>query len=313
MVIGNTALELFIDLFRGRADCYGSWDGGCVRRPVTPELFRDHLAGTTQIGIYPAANRNGTTYVRWGCTDIDIDDIDQARRIQHAFHLKDITTWVEKTRKGYHVWLFATEPVEARTMRNAYLTVHKVADVPPIEVNPKQASLGATQVGNYVRLPYPNDGTGLRYMMHRDDSRMTIEDFLSDAHATRTTPEQIDTLAAMWKEPPPATALIDTKPSEQIAVLEHQMGRLARHVFRNGPNYGDRSTTLVRLAHMCIQDGMSPTDTFHVLYDADRRWGKFDSRPDKEEQLIKMVERAMSESGRQWDAGSQTNGPSPSR
>lgn len=313
MVIGNTALELFIDLFRGRADCYGSWEGGCIRRPVSPELFRDHLAGTNQIGIYPAANRNGITYVRWGCTDIDVDDIDAARRIQHAFQLKDITTWVEKTRKGYHVWLFATGPIEARTMRNAYMTVHKVADVPPIEVNPKQATLSATQVGNYVRLPYPNDGSGLRYIMHPDDSPMAIEDFLHDAHAARTQPEQIEALAAMWKEPPPASAIIDTKPSAEVIALEHQMGRLSRHFFRNGPSYGDRSTGLVHLAHLCIEDGLSPTDTYHVLYDADRRWGKFDSRPDKEEQLIKMVERAMSKSGRQWDAGSQTNGPSPSR
>jgi len=313
MVIGNTALELFIDLFRGRADCYGSWDGGCIRRPVTPELFRDHLAGTNQIGIYPAANRNGTTYVRWGCTDIDVDDIDAARRIQHAFQLKDITTWVEKTRKGYHVWLFATDPVEARTMRNAYLTVHKVADVPPTEVNPKQATLSDTQVGNYVRLPYPNDGSGLRYIMHSDNSRMAIEDFLSDAHSTRTRPEQIEALAAMWKEPPPVSAFIDTEPSAEVAALEHQMCRLGRHIFRNGPSYNDRSSTLMRLAHLCIGAGMSPTDTYHVLYDADRRWGKFDSRPDKEEQLTKVVEVAMSKSGRQWDAGSQTNDRSPSR
>ena len=251
--------------------------------------------------------------MRWGCTDIDVDDIDAARRIQHAFQLKDITTWVEKTRKGYHVWLFATGPIEARTMRNAYMTVHKVADVPPIEVNPKQATLSATQVGNYVRLPYPNDGSGLRYIMHPDDSPMAIEDFLHDAHAARTQPEQIEALAAMWKEPPPASAIIDTKPSAEVIALEHQMGRLSRHFFRNGPSYGDRSTGLVHLAHLCIEDGLSPTDTYHVLYDADRRWGKFDSRPDKEEQLIKMVERAMSKSGRQWDAGSQTNGPSPSR
>ena len=92
----------FATLFQGRTDVYGSWEGGCVKGVVDESRFTKHLWGQEYIGIYPLCD---TDTVSWGCSDIDVDVLDQARNIQLALKLKNITSWVERTVKGFHVWV----------------------------------------------------------------------------------------------------------------------------------------------------------------------------------------------------------------
>ena len=35
----------FAQLFQGRTDAYGSWEGGCVKEPVTSSRYTKHLWG----------------------------------------------------------------------------------------------------------------------------------------------------------------------------------------------------------------------------------------------------------------------------
>lgn len=302
-------LRKYMEMFAGRTDCYGSWEGGCVRKPVTPDTYRFHLDGMTQIGIYPATQRNGGTYVKWGCTDIDVDDYGAALRIQQAFDMKDIVTWVEKTRKGYHVWLFCTTWIEARTMRNAYLVVHKVTEVPPTEVNPKQAELQSGKIGNYVRLPYPNDKSGLRYIMNEDMTPMGREFFIEDAYETRTKPEDIEALASMWKEPENTDVLFDDIP---VTAPLYKLGKTTRSVFDRGPLQGrDRSSTLFYLACCAARDKLSPSEIVSLLYDADHRWGKFSDRRDGSMRIQQIVEAAVQKVEKSWADVNQTENRSP--
>lgn len=300
----------YVDLFSGRTDCYGSWTGGCIRKPVTLDLFREHLNGDTQIGIYPAKVVNNQTVVTWGCTDIDVDDHDAALRIQKAFAMKDIVTWVEQTRKGYHVWLFPNKPIDARIMREAFLVVHKVAEVPPTEVNPKQITLGDGQVGNYVRLPYPNDGSGIRTMIHEDKSKIDIYNFVNDASDTKVRPMQLQLLAEMWKQAPTKTV---TEPVRQSShgIPWYKLSKSTSWLIRHNNPQQDRSGQLFHLACRCAQEGLSAGEIMSVLYDCDRRWGKYSKRHDQEKQLSNIVHRAMQISGDSWHAESPTNDRSP--
>lgn len=305
-------LRKYIDLFSGRSDCYGSWEGGCIKEPVTIDLFRNHLNGDKQIGIYPAKVVNGETVVTWGCTDIDVDDHDAALRIQKAFAMKDITTWVEQTRKGYHVWLFPNKPVNARIMREAFLVVHKVADVPPTEVNPKQIELGEGRVGNYVRLPYPNDGSGIRTMIHADKSQIDLYNFVNDASETKVRPAQLKVLADLWDAPPPISQPEVVRPSAH-GIPWYKVSRMTNWLIQNGAvDAGkDRSGQLFRLACMCSRDGLSLPEIMSVLYDCDRRWGKYAERHDQEKQLSNIAHRAMQVSGASWQGASPTKDHSP--
>lgn len=282
-------MEAFQSLFEGRTDAYGSWEGGSVKSVVTAETFANHLNGKELIGIYPLTLGNT---VKWGCSDIDVDDIDSARNLQTSLKVKDIPSFVEKTRKGFHVWVFANDWVSAAVMRRAFLSAHEAIGLPPKEVNPKQEE--TTGLGNYVRLPYPNGVNVMpenRYVLFdADDTPMTLSQFIYFAMDSRVPANKLLPLAEMHR--PKNKAQLDNLPvgvSVQEA-LDHVDGYVAT-IWRHGPLDGsDRSTTLVRMVHKMRNLGTPMNHAYVILVDADKRWGKFHLRTDSVEQLVKIVE-----------------------
>lgn len=292
----------FMTLFRGRGDAHGTWEGGCKRTRVNIDTYRGHLDGTEFIGVYPVVPMRGEARCVWGCSDIDVDDIDAARNLQTAFSLKQITAWVEKTRKGYHVWVFSTTSVTAATMRRAFLAAHQAVDYPPKEVNPKQETVGAG-FGNYVRLPYPNeygpqpyrgeyDDIHVRYMLDDEDQRMPLSAFVMSAITERATPEQLDSIAGLWTPPPRNEVNFDAHVTEEVRQLLSKVGGLAVVIWRDGPKPGsDRSITLYRLAALCCDGGLTAPETVEVIRSADMRWGKFHLRNDPDKEIYRLVSK----------------------
>jgi len=78
----SSSVDLFSELFDGRTDAYGTWDGGSVKASVTSDMFASHLNGDFYFGVYPLLD---DSTVKWGCSDIDVDDLDAARNLQTAF------------------------------------------------------------------------------------------------------------------------------------------------------------------------------------------------------------------------------------
>ena len=144
-MIDDKLLDNYIKLFRGRGDVYGTDSGGCAKLPLNRGTFERHLNGSERIGVYPIVPINGQASVVWGCSDFDLgleQSLHQARQLHDALKAGGVTSWIECSRsKGYHVWVFATEPVSAEIMRNMLLAAHQVAEVPATEVNPKQTTL----------------------------------------------------------------------------------------------------------------------------------------------------------------------------
>lgn len=291
----DSVIAKFIELFRGRADVYGAWEGGCVRKQLTRETFERHLNGEELIGVYPIVPRQGQHFCVWGCSDIDIDDLDSARNLQTALKIKDITSWVEKTARGYHVWVFADTLVSASTMRRALLAAHQAIDYPAKEVNPKQEELKGG-VGNYVRLPYPNGLYQLpvnRFVLDDEDRPMSLEKFVNSAVLfTAGTPE-LESVASLYKPPVQQTVTF----SEDTPELRHVFGKITAVpyvIWRDGPNEGmDRSSTLFKLASFLKNDGLSPEEVLVVVASADRRWGKFHQRTSGDKDLQHLVEKAF--------------------
>ncbi len=277
----------FITLFRGRGDVKGSWEGGCIREQLTSQDFANHLADGPHIGVYPAFNKPGTdlTVCVWGCTDIDhTDDPAQALLIRDVFASVDVKSWVERSRNGYHVWVFATELVPARDMRRMFLAAHQVANFPPKEVNPKQERLLPTAVGNYVRLPYPaylSKGITERYVVDTGCQPIGAEEFVEQAMAHRVTPERIAHLADHYQPPQHIIAAAKAAPTEDMKKAANQLGRFAYVLWRDGPEgHRDRSSALQFLAYECAQAAVHPTDAYMLIKDADERWGKYSTRGD---------------------------------
>lgn len=285
----NDATEIFMSLFGGRTDAHGTWEGGSKKSPVSYETFAKHLYGEELIGIYPLTD--GST-VRWGCSDIDIDDLDSARNLQVAFGMKSIPSFVEKTVRGFHVWVFANDWIPASIMRRAFLSAHEVIGLAPKEVNPKQEQVNG--LGNYVRLPYPGGIDYIpesRYMLFKkDDTPMTLKQFLESAQESRVNINLLRPLAE--KHRPKTRAVLDqlqTSASVQEA-LTH-VNAFVKNIWRNGPfESRDRSNTLCKMVHKMHEHGTPMNMAYIILADADKRWGKFHLRTDCVEQLVKIVE-----------------------
>lgn len=284
-------LSKFIDLFSGRTDAHGSWEGGCIKIEVTQSLFMEHLLGISGIGIYPVTPDNMT---RWGCSDIDVPDLDAVRNLQTALGMKDIGSWVERTVRGYHLWVFATEPVTASAMRRCLLAAHQVCDIPAKEINPKQ-EIVTNGYGNYVRLPYfggwdkqPTE----RIVLSDDETPLDLGSFVFRAHAERVTPEQIHRVATLWKPPAVAPMMVRTGPPMSLGELKYIISPYSYTILANGPMEGsDRSSTLVRLASRLRADGLMPAETLTVLIEADKKWGKYHDRENGITYLEQIVMR----------------------
>ncbi len=290
----DTLTENFIKLFSGRTDAYGTWEGGNIKTEVTSSQFSKHLWGQEYIGIYPLMD-NST--VNWGCSDIDVNEIDQAKNIQLALKMKNITSWIERTVKGYHVWVFATEPTEAWIMRRALLVAHLVAKVPAKEINPKQET--ASGYGNYVRLPYPGyniEPVKVRYILDNNNNQMSLEDFVADALNNRTPIELLTPLAKMYVQKQQDTQYTKTlNTTSAIATpLEIALASInpyAAKILINGPLEGsDRSSILCTLAFSLKESNMPIEEAFGIVITADQRWGKFYNRKDGMERLAKLME-----------------------
>lgn len=285
----NDPIEKFMLLFGGRTDAHGTWEGGSKKSPVSYETFAKHLYGEELIGIYPLTDGSS---VRWGCSDIDVDDLDAARNLQTALRVKSVPSYVEKTARGFHVWVFANDWIPAPIMRRAFLSAHEVIGLPPKEVNPKQEE--ANGLGNYVRLPYPGGIDSMpenRYMLFdREDEPMTLKQFIDSAYETRVNINLLRPLAERHR--PKTRAVLDqlqTSASVQEA-LTH-VNAFVKNIWRNGPfESRDRSNTLCKMVHKMHEQGTPMNMAYIVLHDADKRWGKFHLRSDCVEQLVKIVE-----------------------
>lgn len=298
-MIPEQVVGMFTTLFRGRGDVYGHEEGRCVKEPLTHDVFKQHLEGVQAIGVYPMVPINNVHHVVWGCSDIDIEDLAGARKIQSALSAVKVVSFVERSRsKGYHVWVFAEEVVPASDMRRMLLCAHQVAEYPAREVNPKQETLATGQYGNYVRLPYFNaeDMTDShRRILNEHNEPMSLQDFVELAVVSKTPTNIISELAKLWQEPVAQHTVLDLSQSVSVKEALAQLSPLGKVIWRDGPlPTKDRSTTLARLGHECVRSCMSPSETKIVLVDADKRWGKYHLRPNGELEIDKLVVRVFS-------------------
>lgn len=293
-------VSAFVSLFRGRGDCYGSEEGGCVRERLTTNVFTKHLTTGPSIGVYPAVPTDSEAICVWGCSDIDVEDLGAAKLLKRTLESAGVHAWIERSRsKGYHVWVFADGVVPAEDMRRMLLVAHQVADYPAREVNPKQSDVSASKVGNYVRLPYPCgmlENPQRRTMLDDNDQPMPLLEFLVSVSTRRTPIDTIRRIAGMYVPPKKTHVVVDWGTDETLDDALRRTNPLARIIWRDGPLPSqDRSQALMRLAYVCQESGITPSMCHVIVLDADRRWGKFHQRGEAGlKEIGKIVERAYS-------------------
>ncbi len=158
-------LKAYQTTFIGREDCYPiQLDKGSyvtVKKPLTPYLVTAHLKGTVTIGAYAL---DADSQAKWLCLDGDTDDHFQSLiRLAEQLDKENITSYLEQSRRGGHLWLF-TSPMLGANIRQFGKQLMLEYGLPEtIELYPKQDRL-ITGTGSLVRLPLGiHRKTGRRY------------------------------------------------------------------------------------------------------------------------------------------------------
>jgi len=312
----------FLKLFQGRPDAYGGDEGRANYGPVTVELVQGHLDGSHEpIGIYPIrfvaqhGNEEASDEfkmkimrVRWGCCDIDTGDWNEAHRLATALQAMGLVPWVERSRsKGWHVWVFVAQSVAAFEMRRCLKVAYSAIGLPAKEANPKSELLRPNQLGNYVRLPYPNglnDFTGRQCMMDRwdesqDGDGLGLKEFLDIGdEMVYSDRDKIIHWSTRWREPKKLAIVSNVKEDQDVEALVATLPKGVRTLYETGPKVkegalvADTSSGLVGLARMVAVKGYKIEETYALVAAADRRWGKYHERVNPEMYYEDIVRRA---------------------
>ena len=209
-------VEEFVKLFTGLTENFGKADMATAKvdpdtnklkpvyqwakESVTPFHYKQHLDGRISIGIQPCTP-NATAI--FGCIDIDPDNYADyeretyLKRIQEH-HLPLIP--IRSKSGGLHCFIFLTEYMSARDLRNALQTfLYPLKLGTDTERFPKQYNLekdsnGALRPGNFINLPYFNYKTTERYAIGKDNKPLTLEEFINVAKSNKITPKDLKKL-----------------------------------------------------------------------------------------------------------------------
>jgi len=266
--------------------------GEAYLRAVEGHLSKDGEG----IGVYPLMEAHGPEgalegfTVWWGCVDWDEGreaSFIHAKNVHEVLAQIGIKGWVERSRsKGFHLWVFFTEPLAARIVRDGLIGACNVVGAPTKEVNPKQISLVGKKIGNGMRLPYPAlRETGQHEMLNPKATYSQIplaDSFVAEALQTRITGEQWEAAVVLYKGNEPAPVR-----RASYSYTGSRLTGVAEAIRRNGPRitsdkpHGDRSGTLFSLACHMIRQGYRDGDIAKELREADDDWGgKYAKRPD---------------------------------
>jgi hypothetical protein len=320
MTADRSVSDQFAELFDGNHMAIGEERGGCTRFPNgQPWAIRiqQHLSGANgPVGVYPMTywNPPGEWRVKWGCVDLDVrsdnkpsgDYDSEAEAHTAALNLRAVLAQlgvvghIECTRThGRHVWVFATDWVPARLMREALLAACQIADVSTREVNPKSDALAEDQLGNYVRLPYPGGRPSRRVFSDPlvSESTYGLELFVLVAMKGRATRNQLTALSDLYQPPPPPPPIQPLRP-DQYRPLAERLSGLGHTMLKDGPISKDRSAFLFKFACECARSGLSISEAVVMIEDADVRWTqKFCNRRNPQGDYEQIARNAYAATG----------------
>ena len=189
-------VDKFIELFTGYQGDFGIADMSSAQldtdknkvkpnyewagRPITQGDYKDHIEGKISIGIQPC--RLDKT-VQFGCIDIDSKDY-SSFKVEHYLALFQqfklpLIPLLSKS-GGLHCYLFLKEPIPAVDLISALKSFLLPLGLDPdTEVFPKQKELkeddkGEIKPGNFINLPYYNNGSTKRYAVDKDNNKLDI-------------------------------------------------------------------------------------------------------------------------------------------
>ena len=163
-------------------------------RPITPFDYKNHIDGKISIGVQPC--RLDKT-AQFACIDIDPKNYSEFKVQEYLAKFEQyklpLIPLLSKS-GGLHCYIFLKEPIPAADLIEAVKAFLLPLELKPnTEIFPKQKELkedekGDIKPGNFINLPYYNNGTTTRYAVDKNNSRLSLEEFIKLANLPKKIP-----------------------------------------------------------------------------------------------------------------------------
>ena len=159
-------------------------------KPVTLELWENHLNGKRGLGIIPI--RDNAT-IMWAGIDLDVYPIDLTALEGKLTALKLPLVISRSKSGGAHLLLFLKDAVEAKFIRQKLQEWVVALGFPGSEIFPKQNSLANEKdVGNWLNMPYYSFKDDDRRCGWYNGAAIGIDDFLTLAEGRKVTRDALE-------------------------------------------------------------------------------------------------------------------------
>lgn len=270
---------------------------------LEPKHVAAHLRGKETLGIYQLGTDDT---VKWICLDVDISKgatfpkgVDPREQVQvHTRALARVLSRLnfpflveDSGSKGYHLWLFFTDPIAANKAMSLGRWLEAQADPPDgihVEVFPKQVSVRA--FGSLVKLPLGvHRKTQRRCLFVGSDFTPLDDQWDALAEVKRLTPQAVDEIIE--------TAEIDVAPLRVASADdEGAVGELTPPCFvtimRDGVVKGARDVAAFKLA-CYLRDRGLPIEMAQVALE---EWNERNDPPSEPVELTTRIESAYRDS-----------------
>jgi hypothetical protein len=203
----------------------------CIHEPLNVGHLFGHLRGEITLGAYLLDQESQARFIV-----LDADDGQAWERLGHLARKlteEDVPSYLEKSRRGGHLWLFLAEAVagrEARAFGKGLLAAHRIEGV---ELYPKQDQL-ADGPGSLIRMPfgvhrladrrygfYTADGVSLgptiREQIHALKAPETVPEAAFEAYRSFVPPKPT---LAIAEPPEELTGTLSERIKDSVTVLE---------------------------------------------------------------------------------------------
>ena len=272
-------LKTFAQLFTGRKDAFGM-NNFCLKEPLTGEVYKSHLDGTQRIGVYPIYNNK---WVEWAAIDLDEENFDKALSIKKRLDNLNLNVYIERSKsKGYHLFIFFDEPVEAVKPRLVFeFALTELGFI--CELFPKQDETNeSAPFGNYINLPlFGGDVKNGRTVFIDEKSNILIDNVKDIEKIELSIAKNLDAIIFLHKLA--RKKIIISETTEERKPYSKELPCIEK--IKLGVAKGHRDNACFRLAINYKEKGMAQGDIETLL----SNWNLKNKEPLASKDLLKVI------------------------